>query len=124
MVNQTRVSQHITEIAHNGEESNAVVSQHVVQVLTERPDGIHWTDANCTGLYSDIDQADITESGLSWAVLDNDDASAVTDILDQNNNGNINGGNGFFTTEAATGTYIVVVQNGTGKIGAYIMDVS
>ena len=118
----SRVAQHMIQIVHNGAASKARVAQHMVQVVTEAPTGIRFTDPECTDLFSLETLTQITEVGLSWAVLNNSDASAVTSILDKNNTLNIDSGEGFIQTDITPGTYIVIVQNGTGSIGAYVMN--
>ena len=123
MANESQVAQHILQIAHNGQESQSLVAQHVVQVLTEAPVGIRFTDIDCTDLASKETLTRTEATGLSWAVLDSNDASAITGIEDQNNNLNITDGEGFIQTPDITpGSYIVILQDGTGKIGAYVMD--
>ena len=118
------VSQNSIAVLHNGEESQSVVSQTVVQVLVEVPLGLRFQGFDCTNLINDTNTVDITESDLSWAILDNPSASLVTAISEQNNNLNINEGEGFVAVDTSPSTYLVVVQNGTGSIGAYIMDVT
>jgi hypothetical protein len=117
------VSQNSVQVLHSGGDSNSIVSQHVVQVLIEAPSGLWFRCDDCTNLINDTNTVDITESGLSWAILDNQAAASVTAIAEQNNNLNIENGVGFVKTETAPGTYLVIVQNGTGSIGAYVMDV-
>ena len=122
MTNETQVAQHILQVSHNGEESQALVAQHVVQALVAAPIGIRFTDPECTDLFSKETLLQTDGPGHSWAVLDNADASAVTTILDQNNTLNIDQGEAFIQTDVTPGSYIVIVQNGTGSIGAYVME--
>lgn len=123
MANETQVGQHMVQVAHNGEESQALCAQHMVQVLVESPIGFRFTETICTDLASKETLLRTNEEELSWAVLDSDDGSEVTSILDQNNTLNIVDGEGFIQAEdVVLGTdYIVVLQNGTGSIGAYVM---
>lgn len=122
---ESRLSQHMVQVLHTGLIGESRISQHVVQALTTIPaiEGvIRFQTSDCTNLYSKGDLNNVTESGLSWAVLDSSDASAVTSILDQNNNLNIVNGTGVIETTLDPGEYIVIVQNGTGSIGAYVMN--
>lgn len=124
MTNETQVAQHILQAAHNGEASQALVAQHVMQVLMEAPIGFRFTDGECTDLFSIETLLQTDGSGHSWAVLDNADASAVTKIEDQNNTLDVDQGEAFIQTDVTPGDYIVIVQNGTGSIGAYVMTAS
>lgn len=116
------VSQHSVQILHNGEGSNSQVSQVLVQALIESPTGIIFQELDCTQLYGEETLLKTNESNLSWMVLNSDDASAVTSVLDKGSNLNIVNGHGFIETDITPGTYIVIVQNGSGSIGAYVMD--
>ena len=119
---ESRVSQHIVQVANDGDDSNSRVSQHLVQVLMQAPVGIRFQDGDCTKLFSLETLQTETATGLSWAVLNNDDASEVDSILLQDDNLNLTEGKGFIATDITPGTYIVIVQDGAGKIGAYVMD--
>lgn len=119
---EARVSQHAVQALHTGGASNAKVSQHAVQVLVGAPTGILFHDLDCTSLYSKETNIEPTINGLSWSVLNSNDGSAVTSILDKGNNLNLYEGEGFINTDITPGNYIVIVQDGTGQIGAYVMD--
>lgn len=120
MVN-TVVSQHTIQIADDGDDSNCLVSQHTIQVAMGAPAGLKFEDINCTDICSEDTQLSLTEDGLSWAILDNSDASLVTSILGQGNNLNVTDGEGFITIDLSPGIYIVIVQStsGSGSIAAY-----
>ena len=98
------------------------VSNIFAQVIYKEVQRMYFDQDDATNLYNEY--GDLTESNLKFAILDNQDVSAITSILGLGNDGSIANGEGIFEVTGVTpGNYIVVVQGTDSKIGAFLTPV-